>query len=88
MLTSAGRTDLHEHFSLMVWGLLMLARLQAQESMFAQSQTSVQELTSQLRDRCLELRELSLKEHEQEKLLNVRTQCLLILCTEYQDSVP
>ncbi|KAG7277324.1 hypothetical protein CRUP_005858 [Coryphaenoides rupestris] len=42
----------------------------AQESMFAQSQTSVQELTSQLRDRCLELRELSLKEQEQEKLLN------------------
>ncbi|KAG7254336.1 hypothetical protein CRUP_033025, partial [Coryphaenoides rupestris] len=47
-----------------------LNKLQAQESMFAQSQTSVQELTSQLRDRCLELRELSLKEQEQEKLLN------------------
>lgn len=53
--------------------------------MFAQSQTSVQELTSQLRDRCLELRELSLKEQEQEKLLNVRTQCLCMICTEYQD---
>lgn len=47
-----------------------LKRLQAEESMFAQSQTSVQELTSQLRDRCLELRVLSLKEQEQERLLN------------------
>ncbi|CAL8286814.1 unnamed protein product [Lota lota] len=47
-----------------------LKRLQAQESMLAQSQTCVQELTSELRNRCLELRELSLKEQEQEKLLN------------------
>uniref|UniRef100_A0A8C5A4L8 Kinesin motor domain-containing protein n=1 Tax=Gadus morhua TaxID=8049 RepID=A0A8C5A4L8_GADMO len=44
--------------------------LQAQESMLAQSQTCVQELTSELRNRCLELRELSLREQEQEKLLN------------------
>ncbi|KAK0143351.1 Kinesin-like protein KIF15-A [Merluccius polli] len=47
-----------------------LKRLQAQESMLAQSQTCVQELTSELRNRCLELRELSLKDQEQEKLLN------------------
>ncbi|CAL8295806.1 unnamed protein product [Arctogadus glacialis] len=45
-------------------------RLQAQESMLAQSQTCVQELTSELRNRCLELRELSLRDQEQEKLLN------------------
>uniref|UniRef100_A0A8C5AFN3 Kinesin motor domain-containing protein n=1 Tax=Gadus morhua TaxID=8049 RepID=A0A8C5AFN3_GADMO len=50
----------------------------AQESMLAQSQTCVQELTSELRNRCLELRELSLREQEQEKLLNVRT--LLVWC--------
>ena len=46
--------------------------------MLAQSQTCVQELTSELRNRCLELRELSLREQEQEKLLNVRT--LLVWC--------
>ncbi|KAJ3612893.1 hypothetical protein NHX12_019150 [Muraenolepis orangiensis] len=45
-------------------------RLQAQESMLAKSQTCVQELTSELRNRCLQLRELSLKEQEEEKLLN------------------
>ncbi|KAM4625881.1 kinesin-like protein KIF15 [Polymixia lowei] len=44
-------------------------KLQAQESMLAQSQTCVQELTTELRNRCLELRELSLKELEQDKLL-------------------
>ena len=52
-------------------GPLVLVRLQAQESMLAQSQTCVQELTSELRNRCLELRELSQREQEQEKLLNV-----------------
>lgn len=47
-------------------------RLQAQESMLAQSQTCVQELTSELRNRCLELRELSYNMQDQEKLLQVR----------------
>lgn len=44
-------------------------RLQNQDSMLAQSQTCVQELTSELRNRCLEVRELSLREQDQEKLL-------------------
>ncbi|KAK7904386.1 hypothetical protein WMY93_016993 [Mugilogobius chulae] len=44
-------------------------RLQAQESLLAQSQTCVQELTSELRNRCLELRELNLRVHDEEKLL-------------------
>ncbi|XP_056151509.1 kinesin-like protein KIF15-A, partial [Lampris incognitus] len=44
-------------------------KLQAQELMLAQSQNFIQELTTELRNRCLELRELSLKELEQEKLL-------------------
>lgn len=47
-------------------------RLQAQESMLAQSQTCVQELTSELRTRCLELRELKHNMQDQEKLLQVR----------------
>lgn len=40
--------------------------------MLAQSQTCVQELTSELRNRCMELRELSLKTQNEEKLLQVR----------------
>lgn len=47
-------------------------RLQAQESMLAQSQTCVQELTSELRNRCLELRELNHRVQEEEKLFQVR----------------
>lgn len=43
-------------------------RLQAQESLLAQSQTCVQELTSELRNRCLELRELSERVHDDDKL--------------------
>uniref|UniRef100_A0A3P8U2B7 Kinesin family member 15 n=1 Tax=Amphiprion percula TaxID=161767 RepID=A0A3P8U2B7_AMPPE len=42
----------------------------AQESMLAQSQTCVQELTTELRNRCLELRELSQRIHDEEKLEN------------------
>uniref|UniRef100_A0A4W5RBZ9 Kinesin family member 15 n=1 Tax=Hucho hucho TaxID=62062 RepID=A0A4W5RBZ9_9TELE len=44
-------------------------RLQSQESLLAQSQTCVQELTNELRNRCLELRELTRKEHDKERLL-------------------
>ncbi|KAF6732950.1 Kinesin-like protein KIF15 [Oryzias melastigma] len=44
-------------------------RLQAQESMLAQSQTCVQELTNEVKNRCLELREMSLRIHDEEKLL-------------------
>ncbi|XP_072221611.1 kinesin-like protein KIF15 [Leuresthes tenuis] len=44
-------------------------RLKMQESMLAQSQTCVQELTSELRNRCLELRDLTQKIHDDEKLL-------------------
>nr|XP_020446818.1 kinesin-like protein KIF15 isoform X1 [Monopterus albus] len=44
-------------------------RLQAQESMLAQSQTCVQELTSELRNRCLELRELNQRIQDEERLL-------------------
>nr|XP_061823989.1 kinesin-like protein KIF15 isoform X2 [Nerophis lumbriciformis] len=44
-------------------------KMQAQESMLAQSQTCVQELTTELRNRCLELRELSLRTQDEDKLL-------------------
>ncbi|KAM7403058.1 hypothetical protein PAMA_003808 [Pampus argenteus] len=44
-------------------------RLQTQESMLAQSQTCVQELTNELRNRCLELRELSQRVQKDDKLL-------------------
>lgn len=47
-------------------------RLQAQESMLAQSQKCVQELTGELRNRCLELRELNYNMQDQDKLLQVR----------------
>uniref|UniRef100_A0A8C8CSL2 Kinesin motor domain-containing protein n=1 Tax=Oncorhynchus tshawytscha TaxID=74940 RepID=A0A8C8CSL2_ONCTS len=43
--------------------------LQSQESLLAQSHICVQELTNELRNRCLELRELSTKEHDKERLL-------------------
>ncbi|XP_049337030.1 kinesin-like protein KIF15-A isoform X2 [Astyanax mexicanus] len=46
-----------------------LVSLQNKEITLAQSQTCVQELTSELRNRCLELRELRLKDQEQEELL-------------------
>ncbi|XP_026095268.1 kinesin-like protein KIF15 isoform X1 [Carassius auratus] len=42
--------------------------LQCNESTLVQSQTCVQELTTELRNRCLELRELRQKDHQQEKL--------------------
>ncbi|XP_067235337.1 kinesin-like protein KIF15 isoform X1 [Chanodichthys erythropterus] len=45
--------------------------LQHKEVTLAQSQTCVQELTTELRNRCLELRELRQKEHQQEKLQQV-----------------
>ncbi|XP_053191642.1 kinesin-like protein KIF15-B [Scomber japonicus] len=44
-------------------------RLQAQESMLAQSQTCVQQLTTELRNRCLELRDLNQRAQEDDKLL-------------------
>ncbi|XP_077394978.1 kinesin-like protein KIF15 [Festucalex cinctus] len=44
-------------------------KMQTQESMLAQSQTCVQELTTELRNRCLELRELNLRVQDEEKLL-------------------
>uniref|UniRef100_H3DIZ8 Kinesin family member 15 n=1 Tax=Tetraodon nigroviridis TaxID=99883 RepID=H3DIZ8_TETNG len=43
--------------------------LYAQESMLAQSQKCVQELTSELRNRCLELRDLSHRIQNEEKLV-------------------
>ncbi|XP_078133812.1 kinesin-like protein KIF15 isoform X2 [Sander vitreus] len=43
--------------------------LQTQESMLAQSQTCVQELTNELRNRCLELRELSQRIQDEERLI-------------------
>uniref|UniRef100_A0A9J8BTH0 Kinesin motor domain-containing protein n=1 Tax=Cyprinus carpio carpio TaxID=630221 RepID=A0A9J8BTH0_CYPCA len=42
--------------------------LQSNEVTLVQSQTCVQELTTELRNRCLELRELRQKDHQQEKL--------------------
>ncbi|XP_053701254.1 kinesin-like protein KIF15-A isoform X1 [Synchiropus splendidus] len=44
-------------------------KLKAQEAMLAQSQTCVQELTTELRNRCLELRELSHRASEEERLV-------------------
>uniref|UniRef100_A0A3P9BKP8 Kinesin family member 15 n=1 Tax=Maylandia zebra TaxID=106582 RepID=A0A3P9BKP8_9CICH len=44
-------------YSLLCFLLLSAIRLQAQESMLVQSQTCIQELTTELRNRCLELRE-------------------------------
>ncbi|XP_054653545.1 kinesin-like protein KIF15-B isoform X2 [Dunckerocampus dactyliophorus] len=44
-------------------------KMQAQESVLAQSQTCVQELTTELRNRCLELRELTLRVQDEDKLL-------------------
>lgn len=46
-----------------------LKRLQAQETMVVQSQTCVQELTAELRNRCLELRELRERIQDEEKLI-------------------
>ncbi|CAL1575138.1 unnamed protein product [Knipowitschia caucasica] len=47
----------------------MQKKLHGQESMLAQSQTCVQELTSELRNRCLELRELNQRVQDEDKLL-------------------
>ncbi|XP_061599761.1 kinesin-like protein KIF15 isoform X2 [Cololabis saira] len=44
-------------------------RLQTQESVLAQSQTCIQELTAELRNRCVELKDLGQRMHEEEKLL-------------------
>ncbi|KAM9842620.1 kinesin-like protein KIF15 [Aulostomus maculatus] len=44
-------------------------KLQLQESMLVKSQTCVQDLTAELRNRCLELRELSQRAQDEEKLL-------------------
>lgn len=44
-------------------------KLQAQESMLVQSQTCIQELTTELRNRCLELREMNQRVVEEEKLI-------------------
>lgn len=48
-----------------------LCRLQAQESMLNQSQTCVQQLTTELRNRCLELRDLNQRVQEDDKLIQV-----------------
>uniref|UniRef100_A0A3Q2YFW8 Kinesin family member 15 n=3 Tax=Hippocampus comes TaxID=109280 RepID=A0A3Q2YFW8_HIPCM len=44
-------------------------KMQTQESMLAQSQTCVQELTTELRNRCLELRELSHRVQDEDRLV-------------------
>uniref|UniRef100_A0A3Q3GD65 Kinesin family member 15 n=1 Tax=Labrus bergylta TaxID=56723 RepID=A0A3Q3GD65_9LABR len=51
---------------------LCLIRLQAKESMLTQSQTCVQDLTAELRNRCLELRELNHRENEVLRKQNVQ----------------
>lgn len=51
---------------------VLWSRLQTQDSMVAQSQTCVQELTTELRNRCLELRELRDRIQDEEKLVQVR----------------
>lgn len=50
-------------------------RLQAQESMLVQSQTCIQELTTELRNRCLELRETNQRVVEEEKFIQVKIMC-------------
>lgn len=40
--------------------------------MLAQSQTCVQELTTELRNRCLELRDMNHRIQDEEKLIQVR----------------
>lgn len=52
--------------------ILLRNRLQEQETTLAKSQTCVQELTTELRNRCLELRELNQRIYDEEKLLQVR----------------
>uniref|UniRef100_A0A3Q2ZVJ2 Kinesin family member 15 n=1 Tax=Kryptolebias marmoratus TaxID=37003 RepID=A0A3Q2ZVJ2_KRYMA len=59
-------------FLLMMFDLFFFSfwiRLQEQETTLAKSQTCVQELTTELRNRCLELRELNQRIYEEEKLL-------------------
>lgn len=46
-------------------------RLQAQDLMLTKTQTCVQELTTELRNRCLELKEQSHRIQDGEKLLQV-----------------
>uniref|UniRef100_A0A3B4H8R3 Kinesin family member 15 n=1 Tax=Pundamilia nyererei TaxID=303518 RepID=A0A3B4H8R3_9CICH len=60
---------LKEFYSLLCFLLLSAIRLQAQESMLVQSQTCIQELTTELRNRCLELRETNQRIVEEEKLI-------------------
>lgn len=62
--------------------LLSAIRLQAQESMLVQSQTCIQELTTELRNRCLELRETNQRIVEEEKLIQVKIMChtKIVLC--------
>ena len=55
-----------------VFVLSLWIRLQAQEAMLAQSQTCVQELTTELRNRCLELRDMNHRIQDEEKLIQVR----------------
>uniref|UniRef100_A0A3Q2W4J1 Kinesin family member 15 n=1 Tax=Haplochromis burtoni TaxID=8153 RepID=A0A3Q2W4J1_HAPBU len=54
----------------------------AQESMLVQSQTCIQELTTELRNRCLELRETNQRIVEEEKLIQVKIMChtKIVLC--------
>lgn len=59
-------------FNSFSWPVLLWVRLQTQESMLAQSQKYVQELTSELRNRCLELKDLSHRIQNEEKLVQVR----------------
>lgn len=56
-----------------------LVRLQEQDTTLAKSQTCVQELTTELRNRCLELRELNQRIFDEEKLLQVRVENELAL---------
>lgn len=60
----------------MIWWavgfVLPRVRLQAQDLMLTKTQTCVQELTTELRNRCLELKEQSHRIQDGEKLLQVR----------------
>uniref|UniRef100_A0A665WIJ7 Kinesin family member 15 n=1 Tax=Echeneis naucrates TaxID=173247 RepID=A0A665WIJ7_ECHNA len=56
-------------FSVFCLYILCPKRLQEQEAMLAQSQTCVQQLTTDLRNQCLELKELRQRINDEEKLL-------------------
>uniref|UniRef100_A0A668AF85 Kinesin family member 15 n=1 Tax=Myripristis murdjan TaxID=586833 RepID=A0A668AF85_9TELE len=66
---NAERAAKNEEIQRLKVHLCGLPEHQAQESVLAQSQTCIQQLTTELRNRCLELRELSEREQDQEKLL-------------------